>query len=91
LLANYGYRDGSGNYYITIDTDLCNGCGDCTDACPKKILEVMPDDYDETNAQVRDSSRKLIKDLCAGCKPVTNRPELPCTKACAPGAIIHSW
>ncbi len=31
--ANYGYKDGSGEYFITIDTDLCNSCGKCAEAC----------------------------------------------------------
>ena len=34
MLANYGYSDGSGNYFITIDTEKCNRCGDCVAACP---------------------------------------------------------
>ena len=29
MKANYGYKDGSGDFFITIDTDLCNTCGPC--------------------------------------------------------------
>ncbi len=27
MKATYGYKDGSGDFFITIDTDLCDGCG----------------------------------------------------------------
>ena len=27
MLANYGYKDASGDFFITIDTDKCDGCG----------------------------------------------------------------
>ena len=47
MLANYGYADASGEYYITIDTDKCNGCGACEQVCPKNIFEMIQDDYDE--------------------------------------------
>ena len=47
VIANYGYQDGSGEYYITIDTDKCNSCGKCVDVCPKDVFEMITDDYDE--------------------------------------------
>jgi len=37
MIANYGYKDGSGEYFISIDTDRCNGCGDCVPACPADV------------------------------------------------------
>lgn len=91
MLANYGYTDGSGSYYITIDTDLCNGCGECVPACPKHMYEVVADDYDEQKAQIKDACRKDLKYLCAICKPVTGWKSLPCLDACKPHAIKHSW
>jgi hypothetical protein len=27
MIANYGYKDGSGEFFISIDTDCCDGCG----------------------------------------------------------------
>ena len=43
MLANYGYKDGSGEYFITIDTDRCTGCGDCVPVCPAGVLELVED------------------------------------------------
>lgn len=95
MLANYGYKDGSGEYFITVDTEKCNGCGDCVEACPAKVLEVIEDQYDPIEgdmiASVTDAHRKKIKYSCGPCKPVSNRPPLPCMAACAQDAITHSW
>ncbi len=44
--ANYGYKDGSGEYFITIDTDLCNSCEKCVEACPAGVLEIAEDELD---------------------------------------------
>ena len=95
MLANYGYRDGSGEYYITIDTDKCDGCGKCVGACLASVLETGEDPADpfreEPVALVTEEHRKKIKYSCAPCKPVSNRPPLPCMAACKPGTISHSW
>jgi hypothetical protein len=66
--ANYGYMDGSGNFFITIDTD-----------------------YDDEVAAIKEEHRKKVKYDCGPCKPITDRPPLPCVAACTPGAISHSW
>jgi ferredoxin len=95
VIANYGYKDGSGDYFISIDTDKCNGCGDCVPACAAKVLEMVADEYDPLSdkivATVREKERKKIKYTCAPCKPASGRAPLPCMAACAPGAITHSW
>ena len=44
MLANYGYKDASGDFFITIDTDKCNGCGDCVTACPARNFAVLDED-----------------------------------------------
>ena len=50
MIANYGYKDGSGEYYISIDTDKCIDCPvgrACLTGCPKGMFETMTDDYDD--------------------------------------------
>ena len=90
-IANYGYADGSGTYYITITTEKCNACGECVKVCPSKVFEVIEDDYGDNVALVKDDKKKNIKYLCGQCKPNTDRPPLPCVVACKPGAITHAW
>ncbi len=93
MKANYGYMDGSGEYFITIDTDFCIECPHhaCVNACPKGMFEIITDDYDDEVAQIKEEFRKKLKYDCADCKPVTGRPPLPCMIACTSGAIVHSW
>lgn len=95
MIANFGYKDGSGEYFITIDTDKCNGCGDCVPVCPAGVLEIRENDFDPLSedkmAAVTEEHRKKIKYSCAPCKPSGYRPELPCVTACEPDAITHSW
>ncbi len=75
MIANYGYKDGSGDYFIAIDTDKCNGCNDCVSACPYGVMDVGPDENDplsdEEVAFVTEAERKKIKYTCAPCKPMT--------------------
>jgi ferredoxin len=96
MLANYGYSDGSGNYFITIDTEKCNGCGDCVTTCPARIFAVVDEDpNDPMNEQpvatVIAEKKNKVKYECGPCKPPSDRLPLPCMQACKPGAISHSW
>jgi len=94
MIANYGFKDGSGDWYLTIDTDKCTGCGKCVEACPPKALEVGPDEIDifreEPVAFVKHDERKKIRYTCAPCKPGFRETPAPCVAACEPGAICHS-
>jgi ferredoxin len=87
--------NGSGQYFIKIDTEMCDGCGDCVKACPVGVMLVGEDENDPFReapvAKVADEHRKKIKYSCGPCKPVTGRPQLPCVAVCKPGALEHSW
>ena len=95
MIAHYGYKDGSGDFFITIDTDKCDGCGDCIPACPNGVFIVGEDlndpMRDEPVAMVSEDQRKKLKYTCAPCKPDRNRPPLPCIQACKSLALSHSW
>lgn len=85
--------DGSGEFFITIDTDICIECSEhgCVGACPEGLFEIIVDDYDDKVAAIKEEHRKKLKYDCAPCKPVSERPPLPCVEACASRAITHSW
>jgi Fe-S-cluster-containing hydrogenase component 2 len=96
MIANFGYKDGSGEFFISIDTDKCDGCGDCVPICPSNIFEVRDEDPNDPFrgmpvAAIKESERKKIKYACSSCKPVSDRPPLPCVGVCKAGAIKHSW
>lgn len=96
MIANYGYKDGSGEYYLRIDTDKCNGCGDCVKVCPTGVFEIIGEDPNDPLregpvAVVREKGRTKLKYTCAVCKPVANRQPLPCVEACQVKAVAHSW
>lgn len=94
MIANYGFEDGSGFYYIKLDTDKCVNCNErgCIKGCPAGVFELEEDDWDNTVAVVKKQVRNTLKSVCASCKPLTDRPELlPCQAACKVQAIVHSW
>ena len=95
MLANYGYKDATGGFFIIIDTDKCDGCGKCIEACPANILEVGPDEVDPFReglvVKVTEPERNKIKYACAPCKPSRRVRELPCQSACEARAITHTW
>ncbi|OQY00429.1 MAG: ferredoxin [Desulfobacteraceae bacterium 4572_130] len=96
MFANYGYKDASGDYFITIDTDKCDGCEDCVTACSLGIFEVLDEDpndpmRDEPVAIVKNDKKKKLKYECNPCKPKDNVAPLPCVASCKNQAISHSW
>ncbi|AFM24187.1 4Fe-4S dicluster domain-containing protein [Desulfomonile tiedjei] len=96
MKANYGYSDASGDYFITIDTDKCDGCGECVSACPAGVFQVVdcdPNDpmNEEPVVTVIPDKEKKIKYECGPCKPFTNTPSLPCVQVCTHCAIAFSW
>jgi Fe-S-cluster-containing hydrogenase component 2 len=93
MIANYGYKDAEGEFYITIDTDRCARCAEkpCVPACPSALFVVEEDPYGEVVVAINEAKRKKLKYECAACKPTSNRPPLPCIAACPYGAVSHSW
>jgi ferredoxin-like protein FixX len=94
MIANYGYEDASGNYYITINTDLCTECEthDCINICPEKIFRIETDDYDDDVAIVIPEVRNSLKSVCTACKCFGSEiSQPPCLAACVHNAIKHSW
>jgi Fe-S-cluster-containing hydrogenase component 2 len=94
MIAHYGFKDGSGDWYLIIDTDKCNGCSRCVEVCPAKALEVGPDEMDmfrkEPVASLKQGERKKIRYTCAPCKPGGGEEPAPCAAACETKAISHS-
>jgi Fe-S-cluster-containing hydrogenase component 2 len=92
LITHYGYCDGSGEYYIIIDSDKCSGCAKCVTVCPQKTLELVTefiDLEDKTVAAVSERERKKIKYTCSQCKPETG--QTPCITSCNQAAIKIVW
>jgi Fe-S-cluster-containing hydrogenase component 2 len=92
MIAHYGYEDGAGRFYLTVDTGRCTGCGECVPACGAGVLEMIEEDPVEERmvAAVAEAHRRQLRDSCAPCKPAGDGP-LPCVAACPPAAISHSW
>ena len=93
MIVSFGYMDGSGEYFITVDNGKCVNCSSkpCISACPKQILEVINNDYDESVMAVKNEARNRLKEECSVCKPNTGIVTLPCISACPYDAIKHSW
>ncbi|MFP3976030.1 MAG: BadF/BadG/BcrA/BcrD ATPase family protein, partial [Dehalococcoidia bacterium] len=87
--AQYGYSDGTGDYFITIDKELCDGCGRCVEACPSDVFVVTKDDNGDPKCEVRERARKRLALLCPGYDACTN--EVNCHSVCPNDAISHSW
>lgn len=91
MITHYGYADGSGEYYIIIDTDRCDGCGECVKVCPNGVFEIALDDYDKAVAHVKEGITKSIHYICPGYHHKCADQENNCHKACSQDAISHTW
>lgn len=92
MIAYYGYRDGSGEYYVIIDASRCNGCLKCIDKCPSSILEmttVMINLEEKQVVSVKEDKRKEIKYVCASCDHKDKKAF--CSVSCEQGAITTVW
>ena len=92
MIMHYGYIDGSGEYFISIDSDKCNGCSKCVEKCPQNALKLVTeliDLEDKTVVAVSEEHRRKIRYTCAECKP--QQGKMPCVLACAQEAITCVW
>ncbi|NLV87375.1 MAG: ferredoxin [Clostridiales bacterium] len=91
MIANYGYEDGSGHYYIKIDTAKCAECSDkpCIKACPEQLYVTELDDFDDEVIIIREDARNTLQTNCANCK-ADQKMEL-CRQVCPSDAIGFSW
>ena len=91
-MTYYGYCDGSGEFYVVIDAEKCDGCGECVTKCPQGALQMetqLIDLEDKLVAAVTEQHRKKIKYTCSPCKPDTG--QTICVMACKRGAISCVW
>ena len=92
MQANYGYIDGTGEYFITIDTDLCDGCEKCVVFCPEKVFAVGLDDYGKRVAFVKEKLVERISYVCPGPRACSAAKQgVTCHIACTQRAISHTW
>jgi len=89
--VQYGYADGTGNYFITVDTARCDGCGECVPACPSGIFELATGDGGQLKARVKEEARKKLAMLCPGYEACLSNLELNCHTVCPGDAISHAW
>jgi ferredoxin len=96
MIVHYGYNDASGDFFIILDTDRCNGCGGCVSVCPESIFEVVGEDKNDPFREgpvmmVKREKAKKLKYECVECKTKPGSGLPPCMRACEPRAILHSW
>jgi len=91
MKINYGYSDGTGEYYITLDSSKCDGCGKCIPACPANIWELSRNDHGQPKVRVKEEMRKKIHLACQGYKTCSAAHTPNCHSACPNTAISHSW
>ncbi len=90
MKVQYGYSDGTGDYFITIDTAGCDGCGECVRICPENVFEIYSAQGAQPKAGVREKVRKKLGHVCPGFQ-ICSRGEVNCHAACPHNAISHSW
>ena len=91
MKVHYGYSDGTGEYFITIDVGRCDGCGQCLTACPAGIFTLVNDNNGQPKARVKDEVRKNLALLCPGFKACQSEREANCHSVCQRDAVSHTW
>ncbi len=94
MIAHYGYEDGTGFFYLALDTDKCADCDPkgCIRACREEIFETEEDDWGDEVVVVSGLKVHQLKAHCDACKQVGNdEHDIPCLKACEKQAIQFTW
>jgi ferredoxin len=94
MMANYGYEDGTGTYYIKINTLSCAKCShkNCVNACPSKLFRIKENDWGDEIIVIIDQFRNDLLSLCIDCKSLGDGDNLyPCQRSCDMNSISHSW
>ena len=91
MKVHYGYTDGTGDYFITIDSGQCDGCGYCIEACPAGILIVAQEDGNQLKAGLKEEARRNLAFLCPGFRSCSLMHEVNCHSVCSKDAISHTW
>ncbi|HEY95932.1 MAG TPA: 4Fe-4S dicluster domain-containing protein [Dehalococcoidia bacterium] len=89
--VQYGYNDATGDYYITINSVKCDGCGECITACPSSIYEIASDENGRSVAMVKETLRKKLSILCPGVGNCNGREKGNCQAVCPGQALTISW
>ncbi|MBI4285282.1 MAG: 4Fe-4S binding protein [Chloroflexi bacterium] len=91
LKIHYGYNDGTGDYFITIDTGRCDGCGKCVPVCPAGVFLVASENGSQPKAMVKEELRKRLAFACPGYQHCRSKLVQNCQVVCERAAISHSW
>ncbi len=91
LRVQYGYNDATGDYYITVDSSKCNGCGKCVAACPAHLLEMTQENGRGPVVKVTESARKRLSILCPGCDACIKEHKENCKSVCSSNALSLTW
>ena len=91
MKAHYGYTDGTGEYYIAVSSDRCDGCGDCVTACPAGILILGTNGSHGPKVTLKEESRKKLAFLCPGSGSCRDANDVYCQSVCTKNAISLSW
>jgi ferredoxin len=90
-IVQYGYNDGTGDYFIAIDLGKCDGCGKCVPVCPAAVFEVVQEDSSQPKARVAEAARKRLSILCPGYRICRSSRAENCRSVCPHDAISLSW